>query len=109
MPVILTKMGRSLQSYFDVALSVAMRNQNVYFDVVGTSPEHLRIAIDAIGSDRIMFGSDWSATWRWLSDPADLYTIRKRVLENANLTEEEHENIMWRTANRVFKLGLAQD
>ena len=106
-PVILTKMGRSLQSYFDTALSVAMRNSNVYFDVVGTNTEHLRIAIDAIGSDRIMFGSDWSATWRYLQDPADLYTIRKRVLDNANLTEDERENIMWRTANKVFKLGLA--
>ena len=56
-----------------------------------------------------MPGSDWSATWRWLSDPADLYTIRKRVLENANLTEEEHENIMWRTADKVFRLGLANE
>jgi predicted TIM-barrel fold metal-dependent hydrolase len=105
-PVILTKMGRSLQYYFEPALTVAMRNSNVYFDVVGTSPAHLRQAIDAIGSERIMFGSDWSATWRWLSDPADLYTIRKRVLDAANLSDEERENIMWRTANRVFGLNI---
>ena len=79
----------------------------VFFDVVGTSPKHLRIAIDAIGSDRIMFGSDWSATWRWLSEPAPLYTIRKNVLKAANLSKEEKENILWKTADNVFKLNIA--
>ena len=106
-PIILTKMGRSLETYFEPSLTVAMRNSNIFFDVVGTSPKHLRIAIDAIGSDRIMFGSDWSATWRWLSDPAPLYTIRKNVLKAANLSEEEKENILWRTADNVFKLNIA--
>jgi predicted TIM-barrel fold metal-dependent hydrolase len=105
-PIILTKMGRSLETYFEPAMTVAMRNSNVYFDVVGTSPAHLRKAIDTIGSDRIMFGSDWSATWRWLKHPAPLYDIRKKVLEDANLNENEREDIMWRTANRIFDLGL---
>ena len=106
-PIILTKMGRSLETYFEPSLTVAMRNSNIFFDVVGTSPKHLRIAIDAIGSDRIMFGSDWSATWRWLSEPAPLYTIRKNVLKAANLSKEENENILWKTADNVFKLNIA--
>lgn len=103
-PVILTKMGRGLQTYFDHALVVAMRNSNVLFDVVGTRPDHLRQAIDAIGSKRIMFGTDWSATWRWVKKPADLYTMRLKVLEDAGLTDEEREDILWRNAVRVFKL-----
>jgi predicted TIM-barrel fold metal-dependent hydrolase len=106
-PVILTKMGRSLETYFEPSLTVAMRNHNVYFDVVGTSPGHLRTAVDAIGSHRIMFGSDWSATWRWLSDPAPLYDIRMNVLKAANLTDDERDDILWRTADRVFGLGVA--
>ena len=106
MPIILTKMGRSLNYYFDIALSVAMRNRNVYFDTVGTSPEHLRTAVDAMGAQRIMFGSDWSATWRWLSDPAPLHTIRKRVLEKAKLSESESEQISWRTTVEVFGLDI---
>jgi predicted TIM-barrel fold metal-dependent hydrolase len=103
-PVILTKMGRSVQTYFDHALVVAMRNQNVILDVVGTRPDHLRQAIDAIGSKRILFGTDWSATWRWVRKPADLYSLRLGVLDKAGLTEEEHEDILWRNAVRVFKL-----
>jgi len=103
-PVILTKMGRSVSSYFEPSLVVAMRNANIYFDVVGTRPDHLRQAIDAIGSERIMFGTDWSATWRWVREPVDLYTLRLNVLKDANLTEEERENILWRNAVRVFRL-----
>lgn len=103
-PIILTKMGRSITSYFDSAMTVAMRNVNIYFDVVGTNPQHLRFAIDKIGSDRIMFGTDWSATWRWLSVPATLHGIRLKVLDDAKLTETERENILWKNAARLFKL-----
>jgi predicted TIM-barrel fold metal-dependent hydrolase len=105
-PVILTKMGRSLSTYFEPSLVVAMRNANVYLDVVGTRPDHLRQAIDTIGSERILFGTDWSATWRWVREPVDLYTLRLNVLKDANLTEEESENILWRNAIRVFGLNI---
>lgn len=103
-PIILTKMGRSITTYFDGAMTVAMRNVNVYFDVVGTNPQHLRFAIDKIGAERIMFGTDWSTTWRWLSVPGTLHQIRMKALEGANLTDAEREQIHWKTAAKVFKL-----
>jgi uncharacterized protein len=103
-PIILTKMGRSMVTYFEPCMAVAMRNANVYFDVVGTSPEHLRLALDAIGSERILFGTDWSATWRFVREPMDLYALRLKVLEDARLSDEERENILWRNAVRLFKL-----
>jgi predicted TIM-barrel fold metal-dependent hydrolase len=103
-PIILTKMGRSITRYFDAALTVAMRNVNVYFDVVGTSPQHLRTAIDKIGADRIMFGTDWSTTWHWLRDPATLHEIRLKVLDDAKLSGAEREQILWRTAAKLFGL-----
>ncbi len=103
-PIILTKMGRGLH-YFDNALSVAMRNVNVYFDTVGTTGEHVRAAVDKLGAHRLMFGSDWSPTWRWVSDPMDLYSMRIKILNDANLTPVEREQIEWRTAAQVFGLG----
>jgi predicted TIM-barrel fold metal-dependent hydrolase len=105
-PIILTKMGRSITTYFDSALTVALRNVNIYFDVVGTCPEHLRIAVDKIGAERIMFGTDWSATWRWVSVPRDLYSLRLKVLEDAGLSESERDHILWRTAARLFKVDV---
>lgn len=107
-PIILTKMGRSLTSYYETCIAVAMRNANVYFDVVGTSPQHLRHALDLIGSERILFGSDWSATWSCVREPLPLYTMRLKVLEDANVTADERENMLWRNAARLFKLdGMA--
>lgn len=103
-PIILTKMGRSITRYFDSAMTVAMRNVNIYFDVVGTNPQHLRFAIDKIGAERIMFGTDWSTTWSWLSVPATLHQIRLKVLDDAKLTESERELILWRNAARLFRL-----
>lgn len=105
-PVILTKMGRGIGYYFDTALTVAMRNTNVYFDTVGTIGQHLRIAVDKIGAQRIMFGTDWSATWRWVRKPVDLHLLRLKTLDDAGLSEEEKDQILWKTAARVFNLGI---
>src|SRR5262245_33477838 len=58
-PIILTKMGRGIDHYFESALAVAMRNTNVYFDTVTTTAAHLRRAVHTIGAERIMFGTDW--------------------------------------------------
>lgn len=103
-PIILTKMGRSITRYFDSAMTVAMRNVNIYFDVVGTNPQHLRFAIDKIGAERIMFGTDWSTTWSWLSVPATLHQIRLKVLDDARLSDSERELILWKNAARLFKV-----
>jgi uncharacterized protein len=108
-PVILTKMGRSISRYFDTVMSVAMRNVNVYLDVVGTNPQHLRFAVDKLGPERIMFGTDWSTTWRWLSVPATLHQIRMKVLDDAKLTQPEREQILWKNAARLFKLDAVLD
>lgn len=104
-PVILTKMGRGL-SLFDNALMVALRNKNVYFDIVDTTPEHIRRAVDMIGADRLMFGTDWCCITRWVTEPADCYTRHKDLLNKAGLTKIQREQIEWRTAAEVFQLKL---
>jgi predicted TIM-barrel fold metal-dependent hydrolase len=103
-PIILTKMGRSIGRYFDSAMTVAMRNVNVYFDVVGTSAQHLRFAIDKIGAHRILFGTDWSATWRWVRVPLPLHELRLKVLDDANLSATERQMILWDNAVKLFNL-----
>jgi predicted TIM-barrel fold metal-dependent hydrolase len=105
-PIVLTKMGRGFESLFDSALLVAMRNANVYFDIVDTIPTHLRRAIDTIGSDRILFGSDWCCMTRWVREPADCYQRHLNLLDQAGVTDEEREDIAWRTAAKVYRLKL---
>lgn len=103
-PIILTKMGRSIGRYFDSSMTVAMRNVNVYLDVVGTTAEHLRFAIDRIGAHRILFGTDWSATWRWVTVPGPLHQQRLKVLDDAKLRAEERRLILCDNAIKLFKL-----
>ena len=103
-PIILTKMGRSIQRYFDSCLTVALRNRNVYLDVVGTSADHLRTALNALGPDRIMFGTDWSYTWRYLTAPDDVHSTAMRIVEAATVTKDEAAGIFERTARTVFAI-----
>lgn len=100
-PIVLTKMGRGIQASFDVCLSVAMRNANVFFDMTDTTAEHLREAISIIGAERIMYGSDLSTM---ASNHAILDNLRTAI--EARLSAEEREHIAWKTANQIYKLGL---
>lgn len=100
-PIVLTKMGRSIRASFDACLSVAMRNANVYFDMTDTSAEHLREAISIIGADRIMYGSDLSAI---SSNHSTMDNLRTAI--ETRLSAEEREQIAWKTANQIYKLGL---
>jgi predicted TIM-barrel fold metal-dependent hydrolase len=56
-PIVLTKMGRSIRASFDACRVVAMRNANVYFDMTDTSAEHLREAIRRAPDVNALIGS----------------------------------------------------
>jgi predicted TIM-barrel fold metal-dependent hydrolase len=60
--------------------------------------------VEKIGADRILFGTDWSTTWRWLSVPDTLHKIRLKVINDAGLSKPDREQIMWKTAASLFKL-----
>lgn len=100
-PIVLTKMGRSIRASFDACMVVAMRNANVYFDMTDTSPEHLREAITILGAHRIMYGSDLSGISTGYSERDNI-----RTAIETRLSDDEREQIAWKTANQVFKLGL---
>jgi predicted TIM-barrel fold metal-dependent hydrolase len=100
-PIVLTKMGRSIRASFDACKVVAMRNANVYFDMTDTSAEHLREAITILGAHRIMYGSDLSGVSTGYSELDNLKTCIE-----TRLSADEREWIAWKTANQVYKLGL---
>ena len=103
-PIVLTKMGRGTPHYFESALIVAMRNPNVYFDATSTTAEHIRRAIRTIGAERIMFGTDWSPTWRWVREPEALYPTRLRVIRESGISDADAEQVLWKTAVQLFQL-----
>ena len=101
-PIILTKMGRGIRTSFDACMVIAKRNANVYFDLTASRAEHLREAIDEIGAQRIMFGTDLHGLSLNYA-----YDVGFEIVDGAHPSEEEWEWIAWRTADKVYQLGLA--
>lgn len=104
-PIVLTKMGRSVPRFFDSAMVVAMRNSNVHLDIVGTCVEHLRSAYESLGPDRILFGTDWSYTWRHVRAPADVHTRHLDLVGEAIPDHAGRELLLGGTAARLFALA----
>lgn len=77
---------------YDDQLDLFRKNENIWFDVSGHADERenfVRDAIDAIGKDRILYGSDFPA---YLGD-----RFIKAVLKDCK-TDAELEAILWNNA-----------
>ena len=78
-------------------LELARTCRNIYLDLCSTYPEQnvYRRAIDAVGSDRILFGTDLE-----LISPAFVLGS----MWEAQLTEEQQRMILRENARRILKL-----
>ena len=47
--------GKRVYGCFDMCLVVAMRNANVFLDLTDSTCEHVRLAINKVGAQRMMF------------------------------------------------------
>ncbi len=101
-PIVLTKMGRGMRTSFDACTVVAKRNANVYFDLTDSRAEHIREAIDEIGAQRIIFGTDLHG----LSLNYAYEVGLDEIVDGAQPSKEDWEWIAWRTADTVYQLGL---
>ena len=108
--------GRSRLEYFDVVLQLA-EHPNVALKWAHTqrlfdAPDHpyepvrpyLRRALEAFGADRLLWASDASIIWdhRW----SDSLTYLR---DDPELTQDEKEWILGRTARRIFAWPAAGD
>jgi predicted TIM-barrel fold metal-dependent hydrolase len=58
-----------------------------------------------LGADRIMFGTDWSPTWR--AEAGDIYKKNLQKVESPEISDESEDWIRWRTAAKLFRLQIA--
>jgi predicted TIM-barrel fold metal-dependent hydrolase len=103
-PIIITKMGRGYDFIFEMALAVAYKHVNVYFDVVQAASPHIERAVAELGADRIMFGTDWAPTWR--AEAGDIYRKGLAKVDALNISAADKEWIRWQTAAALFKLDV---
>ena len=75
--------------------------ENVYFDTAFASrfltPEQFTKLVRLHGPERVLFATDCP----WSTVPGEI-----ALLEAAELTEEERENIAWKNAARLFHLDI---
>lgn len=97
--------GAHLGGYtvWDEAVSMLCGFPNFYVDssssLYAMTPERGREIILSYGTDRVLFGADFPL-WNPAEELRKLYAL--------GLDENELENILWKNANRLFKLGLGE-
>lgn len=102
LPIIITKMGRSYDFLFEIALAVAYKHWNVYVDTAQSRPEHIVRAVRDLGPNRVMFGTDWCDVWRELNEPNGIYPNGLRLIEDANLSPSDREWVLGQTAVTLY-------
>jgi predicted TIM-barrel fold metal-dependent hydrolase len=72
---------------------------NILVDCMGFSPIGLRAAVEMCGVERVVFGSDYGAV---------PYGIKEHVqiIEDVLPNPVDRQQVLWKTSNRVFRLGL---
>jgi aminocarboxymuconate-semialdehyde decarboxylase len=71
-----------------------------YYDTVTFTDRNLRFMLDVLGSDRVVFGTDWPA-------PMQVYGAVERLRSTDALEDSERDDLLWRTAARIFATGEA--
>ena len=97
--IVLAHWGGGLFFFNLLKKEVKEQLRNVYFDTAASpflyDPEIYRIAIQLVGAEKILFGSDYP-----LLAPVRYF----KELEAANLTDAEREQICGLNAARLLKL-----
>ena len=90
--IIMTHMGGSL--YFGEAIIVAKNLENLYLNTAGVyQPQIIKIAVDKLGANRIIFGSDFP----WGNPKIELAKV-----EVSGITEEQKELVLGKNLARVL-------
>lgn len=70
---------------------------NLYVDTMGFSPKGVKHAIDLLGCDRVLFGSDYAAV--------PIHPIEHvQMIKGLGLRREDEEKILWKNAAFLFQL-----
>jgi aminocarboxymuconate-semialdehyde decarboxylase len=69
-----------------------------YYDTVTFTDRNLRFMLDVLGSENVVFGTDWPA-------PMQVYDAVERLKKTEVLKEKERDDLLWRTAARIFDTG----
>jgi predicted TIM-barrel fold metal-dependent hydrolase len=95
-PVIMDHMG--YRNWVREAIEAAKWASNIYLATTAVmEPLFIAMAIDALGVDRIVFGSN---------GPMVIPKMQVEVIKSLGLTPEEEEQIFYKTLARLYKINM---
>ena len=112
-PVVILHMGgRTSAAVEMVAIKAAEKNQNVWLETCFSNPYPIRIAVQRLGADRIMFGSDTSNSGFGYGSGYEReeyeMMIHMESIRCLRLPKEEEAKIMGVNAMRLFSLEVGR-
>jgi predicted TIM-barrel fold metal-dependent hydrolase len=93
LPLVLAHAGIS---QYKMAITMAQRYENIYLELSGQPTQHIRHALSVLGSERLLFGTDWPF---WNQSLA-LRAVREAV-------ENDHaaaQRILYRNAKNLLQI-----
>jgi uncharacterized protein len=105
-PIILAHMGKHDTWFFEGALMLARKRDNVYLSTSNTRREFVARAVEEIGAERLIWGSDWSMQHGILGlrQGFDVHAINLAVVRQAGLSQDDQALILGGNLARL--LGL---
>lgn len=79
---------------FDLALTLTKRCENLYLELSGQPAQHIRQALTEIGSERLLFGSDWPFWPQTLPLQALRQAVGRNTEAEVRILEENARNIL---------------
>ena len=99
-------MGRGYSFIYEMCLAVAFKHENIYLETSQARPEHIRNAVSELGADRVVFGTDWTGTWRALyASNGGIYKANMQVIEAAGLNAEDRSWVCGRSTASLFGIS----
>lgn len=84
-------------------MKVASEHDNVYTDTSAVDPELTRRAIERIGADKILYGSDFPVVLAYCDRKTGMVENLNNIL-NLDISIEDKEKIMGKNAKKILKL-----
>jgi predicted TIM-barrel fold metal-dependent hydrolase len=95
-PILVCHMGKYDTTFFEYAMMLARKCQNIYLTTSNTRTAFIERAVEEIGPERLIFGSDWSMQHGILGERNgfDVYEKNLDAIRSARLDEGEKTLIL---------------
>lgn len=91
-----------------VSIKIGEKNPNIYLETSYSHPNAIKKAVETLGADRVMFGSDASNGGYGLhyDNPADYIDIHLDAVRLCNLPKEQEDMVMGGTIAKLLEVDI---